>query len=104
MTTTKSFSLAEYIVESYSIDAVDAFQEKTISCEPIQEKSVYICSTRRIQLRNKESEKQSITGYEIMSSIRPSFTRSAMTERFNGYEGCIASQDANTLPLHPHRR
>ena len=70
----------------------------------MQGMSVYICSTRRMWSRNKESEKQSITEYKIMTSIRPSYLRSTPTERFNGYEGCIVSQDANTLPLHPHRR
>ena len=54
--------------------------------------------------RGKESEKQSITGYEIMTSIRPCYLRSTLTERFNGYEGSIVLQNANTLPLHPHRR
>jgi len=75
----------------------------------MQGMSVYICRTRRMWSRNKESEKQSITGYGIMTSIRPSFTRSLLTDRFYGYEGCIVSPDANTLGgahlnRHPHRR
>ena len=45
----------------------------------------------------KDFKKQSITGYGIMTSIRLSFTRSTLTERFNGYAGDVVSQDANTL-------
>ena len=72
------------------------FGEPRKFSEPIHLSDVYlpVHATRR----GKESEKQSITGYEIMTSIRLS------TERFNGYEGCIVLQNANTLPLHPHRR
>ena len=69
--------------------------------EPIHLNDVYL-PVHAIQCfrtgRGKESEKQSITGYEIMTSIRPSYLRSTLTERFNGYEGSIASQDANQLP------
>ena len=43
-------------------------------------------------------KKQSITGYEIMTSIRPRYLRSTLTERFNGYEVCIVLQNANALP------
>ena len=72
------------------------FGEPRKFSEPIHLSDVYlpVHATRR----GKESEKQSITGYEIMTSIRLS------TERFNGYEGCIVLQNANALPLHPHRR
>ena len=69
--------------------------------EPIHLSDVYlpVHATRR----DKESEKQSITGYEIMTSIRLS------TERFNGYEGSIVLQNANMLPCfhlngQPYRR
>ena len=69
--------------------------------EPIHLSDVYlpVHATRR----DEESEKQTITGYEIMTSIRLS------TERFNGYEGCIVLQNANMLPCfhlngQPHRR
>jgi predicted transcriptional regulator len=70
--------------------------------EPIHLSDVYL--PVHATGRGKESEKQSITGYEIMSSIRPSYLRSTLTERFNGYEGCIVLQNANAQPLHPHRR
>ena len=75
--------------------------------EPIHLSDVYLAvhATPYFRTgRGKESEKQSITGYEIMTSIRPSYLRSTLTERFNGYEGCIVLQNANALPLHPHRR
>jgi len=72
--------------------------------ELIPNRGVSIFNKRRMRSRNEDSEKQSITGYEIMILIRPSFARSAMTARLSGYEGCIVSQDANTLPLRPHRR
>ena len=72
------------------------FGEPRKFSEPIHLSDVYlpVHATRR----DEESEKQSITGYEIMTSIRLS------TERFNGYEGCIVLQNANAQPLHPHRR
>jgi hypothetical protein len=59
--------------------------------------------------RGKESDTRSITGYEIMTSIRPGKTRSTRTERFNGDEGCSVLQNANMLRSahyfgHPHRR
>ena len=80
--------------------------------EPIHLSDVYlpVHATQYIRTgRGKDSEKQSITGYEIMTSIRPSYLRSTMTERFNGYEGCIVLQNANMLPCfhlngQPHRR
>jgi hypothetical protein len=77
---------------------VEVFQEKTVFCEPMQSQSVCICSTRRMWSRKQESEKQLITGYEIMTSIGLS------TERLNGYEVGIMLQDANTLRSHPQRR
>ena len=77
------------------------FGEPRKFSEPIHLSDVYlpVHATRR----DEESEKQSITGYEIMTSIRLS------TERFNGYEGCIVLQNANALRNihldgHPHRR
>ena len=78
------------------------FGEPRKFSEPIHLSDVYlpVHATRR----GKESEKQSITEYEIMTSIRPSYLRSTLTERFNGYEGNIVLQNANALPLHPHRR
>jgi hypothetical protein len=82
----------------------ETFCEPNIFCEPSQTKSIYICSPQRIRLRTTEPEKQSITGNGTMSSIRPSYLRSTLTERFNGSKGTIASQDANTLPVRPHRR
>jgi hypothetical protein len=82
------------------------FGEPRKFSEPIHLSDVYlpVHATQYIRTgRGKESEKQSITGYEIMTSIRLS------TERFNGYEGSIASQDANQLPCvhfngQPYRR
>jgi len=77
------------------------FGEPRKFSEPIHLSDVYlpVHATQYIRTgRDEESEKQSITGYEIMTSIRLS------TERFNGYEGCIVLQNANALPLHPHRR
>ena len=77
------------------------FGEPRKLSEPIHLSDVYlpVHATQYIRTgRGKESEKQSITGYEIMTSIRLS------TERFNGYEGCIVLQNANAQPLHPHRR
>ena len=78
------------------------FGEPRKFSEPIHLSDVYlpVHATRR----GRESEKQSITGYEIMTSIRPSYLRSTLTERFNGSKGCIVLQDANAQPLHPHRR
>ena len=76
----------------------EIWQTRAFFREPMHEMSVYISSTRQMWPRLWKSEKQSTTGYEIMTSIRLS------TERFNGYEGCIVLQNANTLPLHPHRR
>ena len=88
------------------------FGEPRKFSEPIHLSDVYlpVHATQYIRTgRGKESEKQSITGYEIMTSVRPSYLRSTMTERFNGYEGSIVLQDANQLPRvhlngHPHRR
>jgi hypothetical protein len=82
---------------------LEKFCEQDIFREPFLAMRIYLNNTRRMWSRNKESEKQSITGYEIMSSIRPSFMRSILTERFNGYESCIVLQNANALPLHPNR-
>jgi hypothetical protein len=80
--------------------------------EPIQRTDVYLPVHAPQYFRTglgKESEKRSITGYEIMNSIRPIKSRSTWTERFKGDEGCIVLQNANTLRSahyfgHPHRR
>ena len=82
------------------------FGEPRKFSEPIHLSDVYlpVHATQYFRTgRGKESEKQSITGYEIMTSIRLS------TERFNGYEGSIVLQNANTLPCvhlngQPYRR
>jgi len=80
--------------------------------EPIQLTDVYLPVHAPQYFRTgrgKESEKRSIIGYEIMTSIRPGKTRSTRTKRVNGYEGCSVLQNKNTLRSahyfgHPHRR
>jgi hypothetical protein len=94
------------------LDCCKNFAEPRKFGEPIHLSDVYlpVHAAQYIRTgRGKESEKQSITGYEIMTSIRLSYLGSTLTERFNGYEDSIASQDATQfrcvhLTGQPHRR
>ncbi len=88
----KVFRLLSTAQDPIRFDPVDAFQENHFLANQCNRTALYLQhATNTVAV--KESEKQSITGYEIMTSIRLS------TERLNGYEGLYRVARREYAPL-----